>query len=194
MAAENFEKAFEVVRDSGLPLCERAFLATSMSGGLRFTECLSLRPCDLSLADGLIHVRVLKKKSRMRSAATGRQLKISPVYRWVALHPVALALLADHLRQAGAPGFARIFARVKRSTLDRHVRGLFGPLACHHSISRHSHITYRLHALGESPQVVSEQMQITLEVASGYNHIDQRQMVANTWKMASDPRPRPSKT
>ena len=185
IAAENFEKAFEFVRDSRLPLIERIFLTVSMSGGLRYTECAQIRPCDLKIEDGLVHIRVLKKKKKMRSNATGKILKVNPVYRWVALHPIALELLGEFLGRRGVAFYGLIFKAIKRSTLDRHIRFLFGPYACHHSISRHSHITYRLHALKESPAVVAEQMQITLEVASGYNHIDQLKQVKNTWKRSA---------
>jgi integrase len=185
ISAEHFEDAIHYVAMSSLPLGERAFLTVSMSGGLRFTECLNIRACDIKLEDGIIRIRVLKKKKKMKSGSTGKTLKVNPVYRWIALHPVAVFLLKEILLNKGVAHFARLFTDVKRSTLDRHIRELFHPLACHHSISRHSHITYRFHALKEDPQVVSEQMQITLAVASGYNHIDQREMVKNTWKKSS---------
>jgi integrase len=180
--SENFNKAFGFVTESHLSLVEKTFLLLSMSGGLRFTECFNLRPVDINLKESTVCVRVLKKKKKKKSIKTGKMLKINPVYRWVSLHPLALKSLTELLEVKGLPNFARIFDEVKRSTLDRHIREVFGKKACHHSVSRHSHITYRLHELKESPQVVAEQMQITLEVASGYNHIHQKEMVRGTWK------------
>lgn len=52
IAAENFEEAFSFVKESYWTALEKAFLAASMSGGLRFTEALNLRPCDLDLKEG----------------------------------------------------------------------------------------------------------------------------------------------
>jgi len=181
IASENFEDAFECVAVSTLSVKEKAFILLSMSGGLRFTECQNVRVCDLKLEEGLAHIRVLKKKKKMKSHTTGKILKISPVYRWISIHPSALRIIKQVIEQDGLPHFSRVFGDIKRSTLDRHIRELFGRNACHHSISRHSHITYRLHQLKESPQEVAEQMQITLDVASGYNHINQKELVKKTW-------------
>jgi len=156
------EEFFQRLRDSDLPLLLKAFIAVSLSGGLRVSETLSLRPCNIS--DGIAKIKVLKKKVT--------------VYREFNLHPIAQELL-NQIK--GVKNYARYFS-FNRNTVYKQIKRVFGNGTSPHSIARHSHISYLLHTKNINHMKVARLMEINSHVVASYNHLNTRTELKKIWK------------
>lgn len=157
----------------------RAFVALTLSGGLRVNEALALRPVDAQLEKSTFRVRRVLKKNKTIQGTHG-PLDVNIVPRDCVFHPVALTLLKELLNQGGIKHFQRIF-NMHRSHIDVRLKELFGPAFCAHSL-RHSHVSWLLHSKNQSEMAVSRMMEMSVQVVSSYNHIDRIERLGKLYK------------
>lgn len=159
---DKIEEFFQRLTDSDLSLPLKAFIAVSLSGGLRVSEALSLRPCDIN-DTGIAKIKVLKKKV--------------PVYREFQLHPIAQSLMGQ---LKGIKHYSRYFS-FNRNTVYKQVKKIFGEGTSPHSIARHSHISYLLHTKNINHMKVARLMEVGSHVVASYNHLNTRNELKKIW-------------
>jgi len=167
---------FDYLDKSDLDDIFKSVFSVMLSGGLRVTELLSLRRCDIFLDDGFGVITVLKKPSFKVSKVTGKKLKCSKVRREFPLHPIAIKYLKKQLK--GVKHFEKIF-KISRNLIWRKCK-YFSKHFCPHSF-RHSHISNRLHTREESISEVAVVMEIDFNTVASYNHINVRNKNKNYW-------------
>lgn len=155
---------FKRLADSDLGLQFKTLIAVSLSGGLRVSEALSVRPCDLD--SDIIKIKVLKKKV--------------PVYREFKLHPIAKTLLTKYRDTTPIKHFGKYF-NLTRNQVYKLVRKTFGEGTSPHSIARHSHMSYLIHVKRLSQLKVARLMEVWPHVVASYNHLNTRKELKNIW-------------
>lgn len=152
-----YEVFFQWLKDNqALDLEFKAFLSVLISGGCRISEVKSIRSGDID-TQGHFRVKVLKKRTE------------EPIYRPCILCPVALSILNEYRITKSLSDFDILFKK-HRSTLHRQIKKHFGKSACSHSIGRHSHISFLLHNLHISTELVAVEMRMLTHVVDSYNH------------------------
>jgi integrase len=174
---DKLHEFFVYLDESSLPDTIKAILATMLSGGLRVSEALSLRRCDLDLDNEVATVTVLKKANFRTSKTTGKKLKCEKVRREFPLHPIAIKYLKR--QQKGKRHFGKIF-EMSRNLVWRKCRE-FHKNFCPHSL-RHSHISSRLHAQNESVALVADVIKIDAGTVASYNHINLKKVNKGYWR------------
>ncbi len=134
----------------------RAFLALGVSGGCRVSETLALKAGSIS-PTGSFQVRVLKKRT------------VAPVFRTCQLCPMALQIVQEYIQERNLKKSDLLF-KMHRTTVHRRMKKHFGPEACSHSITRHSHISWLLHSQKIHVAGVSAEMKILSHAIDYYNH------------------------
>jgi integrase len=164
---------------SGVSLTMRALIGVALSGGLRVSEALSLRPCDFQLEEGFFKVRVLKKRKTItRTKRVGKTIEkytlaTHKVYRECKLHPLAIELIREYLESQSLKHFEHIFNFTRKCVHD-HIRKMFGPHACPHSIFRHSHISWLLHEKKTPDITVASIMELSPRIVANYSHANRK--------------------
>ena len=170
IAPHLFKEFFTRLKSEPIDNEIKTILAIAISGGMRITEALSIRRCDIDLADGFVKVKVLKKRGFYK-AKDGRTKPASPVYRDALLIDEALEISRDYLTKCGARNYEKIFG-VTRSTIHRHIKKIFGADASAHSISRHSFISHLFFEKEQSNDEIQNIMELSRRYVDTYNHMD----------------------
>lgn len=169
---EYYNEFFERLKNEvSVPLYFKAFITFALSGGLRVSEALSVRVCEVNTKTGSYQVTVLKKR-----VGEGHQVK-----REVELHPIAMELFIKYLKATPELKYFSFAFDFSRDHAGRMIRKLFGAHACPHSICRHSHISW-LHAQGMSPSTISRIVEIDINTTQAYNHVDRRAIMRRAYK------------
>lgn len=165
---EDFYRALKMAPE--LSLMEKAIIAVSLSGGLRVSEALSLKPCNYNPNTQRFTVKVLKKPQYVRNKKH-EMIKAHEVNRVFQLHPVASELLQAYLKASPKKYLGYLFP-VTRQYVFKKIKEIFGQHACPHSIARHSHITWLLHHRNRDVMSVSRLVAISPRIVESYNHIN----------------------
>jgi integrase len=177
-----YDEFFHRLKDApGIDLEVKAWIAVSVSAGLRVTESLALRPADFDLAGGYFKVRVLKKREFIRSKTTGEMLRVHKVTRDCKLHSVALELLTQYLTTVTRRHFESVFQFSRQHGFNL-IRGIFGEGASPHTIARHSHMSWLLHEKEQSDATVARMMEVSQAVVSSYSHVNGRAKLDKLFK------------
>ncbi len=158
------DEFFNRLKDSDIPIHIKTFIAISLSGGLRVSEALTLRPADFS--DDIGKIRVLKKKAE--------------VYREFRLHPIAANLLEEYKKRKGINHFGYLF-KFTRNHAYKQVKKIFGEGTSPHAIARHSHISFLIHSKGLHPMKVARLMEVGIHVVASYNHLNTVKELKTLW-------------
>lgn len=102
---------------------DRAILATLLYHGLRRAELCDLKVKDLHSRQGVLHLRVLGKRSKIR---------------YVPVHPAAMRLIEDYLFQSGhaLESNSSLFRPIKNPKGDGNIEGHLNPASVYRNVVR----------------------------------------------------------
>ena len=176
---QKYNEFFEWLRDSDLRLQRKAFIAVTLSGGLRVSESLGLRPRHFDLEEGFFRFGVLKKKKKLtrHKVFEGKEityhLRTNKVVRDAKLHPIARDILLKYIDSFGIKYNDRLFPFTRRAALNQ-IKSVLGPKGCVHSL-RHSHFSWLLET--EMVQKVAKLMEVQINVVPNYSHADKKALL-----------------
>ena len=160
--------------DESMSVEERALGGMLASSGLRISELLSVRRCDLEVTnDIMFKVKVLKKDraytvKRNKALADGKAppTKPSPVIRKCLVLDEAKSVVLELLKSRR--GFDKLFKLNRNQALNR-MKKYFGDDMFNHAF-RHSFISWRLYS-GDQGAEICATASIVSSTLNDYTHI-----------------------
>lgn len=148
----------EFIADAQIDRGIKAVIITSISGGLRVTEALSLNKTDFYKEDGFLYAEseVLKKKDKNEE-------------RLIMIHPAAQAFMEDYLDNK----VGKLFDYTRDGMLKAVKRIFDIPGICNHSW-RHTMISYFLFAVNFSREKTAKLMHVSIGIIDRYAHLNEK--------------------
>jgi integrase len=171
---ENYKEFFARLKQAThIPLQFRAFMAVTMWAGMRVSEGLDLRPANFITKDTLEFK--VSKRPEIVTNRDGKELEAHQETRKVVVDDSVLALLEEWKQQrkffTANKHFSKFFSYTRRQ-IDHLCKKYFGEGACHHSIARHSRISYLLFKQDMPAVKVSSLMKMRIDTVDKYAHTD----------------------